>query len=277
MKDNILNKIFNLNKPIIGMLHLDILLGSPEYKGLDYVVNKAKKDIDALQRGGINGILIENWKENSIGPFVQQETTASFAVVAYELSKYIKVPFGINVLNNDYKTALAVAALTNASFIQMDVFVDYVKSNFTFSQKGKKTPFKIKVDPKDVHNYARRLGLEKIPIFVFIQPKHYKMLEKNKTIEESTKQAFKEGAAGVLITKSTGFEPSLELIKKAKSVAGNMPVGIGSGLSIENAKEYLSIADFAIVGTSIKVNGITNNPVDKERVKKLMKAVSSTR
>lgn len=43
---------------------------------------------------------------------------------------------------------------------------------------------------------------------------------------------------------------------------------------MENAKELLKVADGAIVGSSLKKEGVTWNPVDKERVKKLMKVVS---
>ena len=66
---NALGKIFSSIKPVIGMLHLDYLEGE-KFKGVKFVVKKALKDIKALQEGGIDGILVENWKEDTIGAFV---------------------------------------------------------------------------------------------------------------------------------------------------------------------------------------------------------------
>jgi predicted TIM-barrel enzyme len=42
-------------------------------------------------------------------------------------------------------------------------------------------------------------------------------------------------------------------------------------------EEVLKVADGAIVGTSFKVDGITWNPVDEERVKKFMEIVRRAR
>ena len=72
----------------------------------------------------------------------------------------------------------------------------------------------------------------------------------------------------------TGVSPSLEMIRKVKEGVKDVPVFVNTGLNIENAKELLKVADGAIVGTSLKNNGVTWNPVDKERVKKIMKVVS---
>ena len=270
-------KSFKTSKPIIGMLHIGNLLGTKGFKGVNRLVANAKKDIRALQAGGIDGILIENWKEDSIGEFVSTETAVSFSIIAQELVKHIKVPFGFNILNNDYKLALSLAALIKADFVQLDVFVDNVVSDFKYSEISSKNPFKIYPDPAKVKGYAKLVGIPNIPIFAFIQPKHYKLLEKNKPIEKSAKQAKKAGASALLVTKETGFAPTKELLKKAKEGAKSIPVGIGSGFSSKNAKEYLKVVDFAIVGTSIKKNGITDNPVDEGKVRELMSIVKKSR
>jgi predicted TIM-barrel enzyme len=48
---------------------------------------------------------------------------------------------------------------------------------------------------------------------------------------------------------------------------------IGSGLNLENAKALLAVADGAIVGSSIKVDGKIHNRVDSEHAKQLIKTV----
>ncbi|MFH1863723.1 MAG: BtpA/SgcQ family protein [bacterium] len=268
--------LFNKEKPIIGMLHLDYLEGR-KFKGVDYVIKKALKDIKSLQDGGIDGILIENWKEESLGEFVSSQTAKAFKSIVEKLVKYIKVPFGINVLNNDYKVAFSAAKLTGASFVELDVFVDKVKSAFVNNTSAIANPFVIDSKPERIWAYAKSIGAENIPLFVFVQPKHYKMLEKGKSIEKSVKQAKENGASGILITKATGTAPTLDLIKRAKKAAGSLSVGIGSGFGIENVKDYLRVVDFAVVGTSIKVGGKTDNPVDRNKVKKLIGEVKKLR
>ena len=48
-------------------------------------------------------------------------------------------------------------------------------------------------------------------------------------------------------------------------------------VTAENAAELLAHADGAIVGTSLKENGVTDNPVSEEKVKELMDVVRKLR
>lgn len=270
-----LNNIFNKPKPVIGMLHLGYLFGQEKFPGTEAVVHQAIEDIKALESGGVDGILIENWKEESNSEFVTSETLSCMSTIVKKLKKVVKVPFGINVLNNDYKAAYSIAKLHGASFVQLDVFVDEVESSFSFNKNAIKSPFKIYPNPKHVFNYANDINASQIPLFVFIQPKHYTLLEKNKPITKSAVQAIDAGASALIITKETTIAPSIEKIQEVKNVSGSIPVGVGSGINSENIAEYLPHTDFVIVGSSLKYDGITDNPVDFNRVKKLMKIVSN--
>lgn len=269
---NQIDKIFKVKKSVVAMLHLDYLEGE-NFKGVDSVIQKALTDIKALQEGGIDGILIENWKEGSIGEFVSEETAKNFELVMAKIVPSIKIPFGLNVLNNDYKLAYSLAKKFGGSFVELDVFVDDVETDFENNAEAVKNPFQIHPDPKAIMAYAKSIGADDIPLFAFVQPKHYKMLDKEKIIQTSVKEAIENGASAVLVTKHTGFAPTVDLIKEAKSAAGDTPVGIGSGFSAENAKDFLKYVDFAVVGTSIKVDNVTDNPVDKNKVIGLMAIV----
>lgn len=276
MNKNFLD-IFSTKKPVIGMLHLDYLEGSPYYKGHEYVVSRAKNDIEKMQRGGIDGIIIENWKEDSVGESVSLQTAESFMRVCLDIFPFITVPFGINVLNNDYKVALGVAKAVGRSFVELDVLVDEVRSDFSHSTAGVDSPFEIKIDPEKVFEYAKETGAGDIPIICFVQPKHYKMLDPNKTIEESVVQAENVGVAGVLVTKETGFAPTIDLIQRAKMASGKIVVGIGSGFSEENARQILPLVDFVVVGSALKIDGNADNEVDEEKVGRVMELVIKLR
>jgi len=58
---------------------------------------------------------------------------------------------------------------------------------------------------------------------------------------------------------------------------GEFPVLVGSGTKTPNVESLLEDADGAIVGTSMKVDGVSANPVDPERVIAFMKAVKELR
>ena len=71
----------------------------------------------------------------------------------------------------------------------------------------------------------------------------------------------------------TGAAPDLEKVRRAKEFARERPVLLGSGTTAENIAAFLEIADGAIVGSSLKVDGEATNPVDVERVRRYMAAV----
>jgi membrane complex biogenesis BtpA family protein len=269
-----LKEIFRINKPVTAMLHLAPLPGQPDFISLNRVADQAARDIDALQNGGVNGILIENWNEDSCITTTNPRTEAGMLAVIFALKKQLSVPFGVNVLNNDYAAGFRIASQTGASFVELDVLVDRVKSDFHYSQAGQDHPFEINVDIKDVQQKRREYKLDNTLLWVFIQPKHYLMIDPHKTIETSALEAKAAGADGILITKATGTAPDIDRIKRVKNVLGNdFPVGIGSGFSTENAAEFMPSVDFVVVGSATKVGGDVNNPVEPERVFKLMDKV----
>jgi predicted TIM-barrel enzyme len=75
----------------------------------------------------------------------------------------------------------------------------------------------------------------------------------------------------------TGKQTALEDLRIAKQAAGLTPVFAGSGVHARNLAAVLEIADGAIVGTAFKRDGITTNPVERERVTALTKLISQRR
>jgi predicted TIM-barrel enzyme len=52
---------------------------------------------------------------------------------------------------------------------------------------------------------------------------------------------------------------------------------MGSGTNADNIADFLQYADGAIVGSSLKVDGVMENPVDEARVRAYMAAVREVR
>lgn len=265
-----LNKIFKVEKPIIGMVHVDDVYSN---KGLDQITDKALADARNLRLGGygVDGLIVENWEEKSDRPFVNKETVRRMLQITRVIRDAIRAPIGINVLHNDYRASLEIARQLGLPFVQLDVCVDKVRTEFEYTQG---VQFDLDVDMHDVNR--KRQGVD-AALFSGVHPKHYTMLEQEKTIEESTRQAIDNGVNAVVVTRLTGTAPAVELVKRVKTFAEGhqkgFPVIVGSGVNIDNIEQLLEYGDGAIVGTTLKVDGVTDNSVDPNRVEQFMNAV----
>lgn len=92
-----LTSMFKTEKPVIGMLHLRPLPGDPLYYpggSVSQVVEAAKRDLEALQRGGVDGILITNELSMPYEQHVSPSTLASMGYVIGALSHDLSTPWG---------------------------------------------------------------------------------------------------------------------------------------------------------------------------------------
>src|SRR5687767_9268450 len=114
---------FGHAKPLIGMVHLQPLPGSPGWRGsFSAVLERAIRDADILAEAGFDGIMVENFGDAPFLPGrVAPETIAAVAVVAASLRSQFELPLGVNVLRNDGAAALAIAAVVGARFIRVNV------------------------------------------------------------------------------------------------------------------------------------------------------------
>jgi hypothetical protein len=75
-----------------------------------------------------------------------------------------------------------------------------------------------------------------------------------------------------------GAEPDLSALEGAKKAVGDdVPVLMNTGAKVENIGRFLHVADGVIVGSGLKVDGQTWNPVDPARVTAFMEAVREAR
>lgn len=256
-------------KPIIGMIHLRPLPNTPNYKGekIEEITDFALKDAETLIEGGVDALLIENFNDMPYEPKPKDPIIiASITSIAKELSK-LGVPLGINVLRNACIEALAIAYVVNGKFIRCNAYVEALVTD-----QGLLQPMAYKVI-----RYRKVLG-KAIKVFADVHAKHGKPLVE-RPIEEVALEAFDRGMAdAVIITGSrTGVPPNIDILKRVKSIVGNRPVIVGSGVTPDNIKEILKIADGVIVGTYFKKDGIITNPVDLNRVKRLVNIVKELR
>ncbi|HET6266122.1 MAG TPA: BtpA/SgcQ family protein [Acidobacteriota bacterium] len=260
--------IFENPKPIIGMIALPPMLGYPEFTSLYSVIERALGDLDTLQKGGVDGVCLENDYDRPHVMTVGPEVVASFTCVAQEVAKHANVPVGLEVLLNDWRASLAIAKVIDARFVRLDFFVDRVRI-----AAGVVEP-----EPEAVLAYRKKIQAESVALFTDIQVKYSELLEPNKPLGVSAKQAIASGSDGLIVSGTvTGEWPTLADLLETREAAGDVPVLVGSGTSPQNVRDLFQYADGAIVGTSLKNSMASHELILAERVRHLMEVVEEIR
>jgi membrane complex biogenesis BtpA family protein len=257
---------FGKKKIIIGMAHFPPLPGFPLYddsRGTDYITRRIRDDVKNLQDGGVDYIMFCNENDRPYKLKADYTTVAVMGRTIGEISKEIKVPFGVDILW-DPIAAISVAKATKASFIREIVTGTYVSDMGLWN-----------TNVGELYRYRKLIDAGNIAIFFNISAEFAYNLDRRPLEEIAGSVVFSSLADVILVSgPKTGTPPSVEVIERVKEKVKDVPVFVNTGLNMENARELLKVADGAIVGTSLKKNGVTWEPVGKERVKKLMKVVS---
>lgn len=246
---------------VIGMIHLLPLPGTAGFDGdFQKILDRAVQEAITLEKAGVDAVMVENMGDTPFSAKLDIAQIAALSAATMLVRKTIKIPVGVDAAFNDCKASISIAAITGATFVRIPVFVDTVV--FT---DGIINPV-----ARECIMYRKQLGAEHIKILADVQVKHSHMLLPNITIEQSAKEAQDNGADAIVITGSSiGEETPIQMIERVNKIV-NIPVIAGSGVSTKNIKEQMKIVDGAIVGSSLKKDGVFTNPVSYELVKELM-------
>jgi uncharacterized protein len=266
-----LQSLLRSRKPIIGMVHLGPLPGSPRWSGsLEAVYQSARRDAEILITEGLRGVLVENYGDAPFYPDqVPPETTAAMAVLIDRLRRDMKpdVVWGVNVLRNDAAAGLAVAAATGASFIRVNVH-----TGVTATDQGL-------LEGRAHQTLRRRTVLAReVAILADVRVKHGHPIHLRTLSEEAADTVERGLADGILITGSRTGEPPdpAELETVMRAVGSGIPVLAASGVTSRNVAQFLPCCHGIIVGTSLKRGGRTVAPVDRSRVRRFVAAAETS-
>lgn len=253
------------SKTVIGMVHCLPLPGTAGFEG-DYqkIIDRAVEDAKTLERAGVDAIIVENMGDT---PFTATLTTAQIAALsaaAMAVRQAVHIPIGIDAAFNDCKASLSIAGITGADFVRIPVFIDTVIFTDGF----------IYPCASECMTYRHQMSLDHIKILADIQVKHAHMLLPDITAEQSAKDAADNGADAIIVTGSAvGVETPIEMIDRVKKIV-KIPVLAGSGVKASNIKTQLELADGAIIGSSLKKDGILTNPISYPLVEEVMQALN---
>jgi len=262
-------ELFHVEKPIIALLHLRALPGDPLYKDgdtMEFVVEKAREELRALQDGGVDGILVANEFSFPYEKKASYLTVACIARIIGELKSELRVPFGVNIVANSIAT-IELAAATGA---------DFARNAFTGAYMGENGI--IDTDISETLRRKKALGLSDLKLLFKVNPESEVYLAE-RSLEQITKSVVSHCFPDALCVSgsSAGNETDSGLVSRVKKVAGDTPVFCNTGCTKENIIDKLSRCDGACVGTAFKVDGKFANYVDPVRVKEFMDVVKEYR
>ena len=264
-----LQDTFAVEKPVIGMCHLLALPGDPDYDhdaGVHAVVDDARANLQALQAGGVDGVMFSNEFSLPYLTKVECVTVASMARIIAELHDEIRVPFGVNVLWDPY-ASLDLAVATGAQFVR-EIFTGVYASDFGLWD----------TNCGAIVRHQQAIGGGDIKLFFNILPEAAAYLANRDIVSVARSTVFNTGPDALCISGLTaGEETSTATLRLVKDALPEIPIVANTGVHHANVTEPLNIADAVIIGTAFKRDGVFENPVDADRVKELMEKVEALR
>src|SRR5919106_1769381 len=235
-------KMFPSGKPLIAMAHLPPLPGTPLYDseaGMESVVDAVRVDLTILLETGFNAVMFCNEGDRPYSLNAGYDGVAALTRVVSELAPRDR-PFGVDFLW-DPRAALAAAAATGANFMR-EVTTGVYESDMGMWN----------TDAAGLLRERRRLGADEV----------------------ARSAAVSSLADAILVSgPMAGAEPDLDALREAKEAVGDdVPVLVNTGAKSSNIAAFLEVADGAIVGSDLKREGHTWNPVDRDRVERFLRA-----
>lgn len=266
---NWMKELFQVEKPIIAMCHLQALPGDPNYDeagGMDKVVSCALRDLQALQDGGVDGVMFSNEFSLPYLTKVEPITIAAMGDVIGELKREIKIPYGVNCLW-DPIASLDLAKAVGGQFIREIISGVYASDFGLWNTNAGETA-----------RHRVRIGAQNIKMLFNIVPEAAKYLADRSIAEIAKTTEFNHQPDALCVSGLTaGSETDTQVLKVVKDAVKHTPVFCNTGCNVNNIQRQLAVADGAVCATTFKIDGIFENAVDKNRVKEFMEKVKEIR
>ena len=236
------------NKPLIGMVHLPPLPGSPRSElSLDEIIDVAFEEAAILENAGLDGLIVENVGDT---PFFRESvpsiTVAAMGIIVREVRRQTSLAVGVNLLRNACLEAMSIASLVRADFIRCNVVIGAYVTDQGLIQGC----------AAELARLRQTLDHD-IAVFGDVHVKHAAPLFDVPIEDAAADLAERGGADAVIVSGSRSPDPpSLKRVHAVRD-AVTAPVLIGSGVSLANVADYYAASDGVLIGeTDFKVDGI---------------------
>jgi hypothetical protein len=255
--------IFPRGKPIIAMAHVPPLPGTPLYdaeRGIDGLIEGVRTGLQVLLHAGVDAVIFCNEGDRPYTLEAGYDGVGVMTRVVTEL-RPIDRPFGVDYLW-DARAALAIGVSTGASFMR-EVATGVYESDMGLWS----------TDAATLLRERRRLD-SNIGIFMNITPEFASPIG-TRTVGAAARSAAVSSLADAILISGpmASMEPDLAVIREAReAVDRDIPVLVNTGAKSTNIRAFLEVADGCIVGSDLKIDGYTWNPVDPARVRRFIEA-----
>ena len=257
------------SKFIIGMVHLRALPGAPDYDpagGMAAIVEAARADLAALQDGGVDAVMFGNEADRPYLLKATPESLAAMTAVVAALKPEIRGPFGVNYLWDPVAT-VALAAATGAAFAR-EIFTGVYASDMGLWAPACAEALRLRA----------ALGRRDLALLFNINAEFAAPLDTRPLETKARSAVFSSLADAICVSgPMTGEGVDRSDLARVKQAVGSVPVIANTGVRIDTVADILRVADGCIVGTHFKVDGVTWNPVDPDRVRRFMDVVGGLR
>jgi uncharacterized protein len=266
---SMLKDTFGADKPIIGMIHLGALPGSPLHdkkSGMAKLIDEAAGDIEALQKGGVDAVMFGNENDRPYLLEASPVALAAFAFAVGQLKPMIRLPFGVNYLWDPVAT-VALAIASGAGFAR-EIFTGVHESDMGLWAPDAAGALRLRADG----------GRPDLKLMFNINAEFASPLGSRSIAQRARNAVFSSLADVVLVSgPMTGEAVDTARLREAKEAVPETPVLANTGVTIDSVGEILSLGDGAIVGTHFKIDGKTFNRIDVKRVARFMDKVRALR
>ncbi|MCB1495633.1 MAG: BtpA/SgcQ family protein [Bauldia sp.] len=272
VESGMLERLFGVSKPIIGMIHVRPLPGSPRGRNADleaayvHAVDEAKR----LEDGGIDGLLLENAGDI---PFLKPEeigfeTVAAMTVIGDRIRRATKLPFGFNIVANAARASIACARMSGGSFVRVNQWANAYVANEGLVEGAAAQALR----------YRSLIDGNGIAVMADVHVKHgsHAIVADREVAEQARDVEFFDADILIATGSRTGHATAPGELDAVRA-GSDLPVLVGSGLNAENAADLMRIADGAIVGVSFKDSGKMSGSVNVPKVRALMDVMAAIR
>ena len=259
-------RLFASPKPVIGMIHVRALPGTPANRlTLDQIIVAAVEEARIYRSAGLDGVALENMHDvpylrGAVGP----EIVAAMSMVAQVVKDEFRGVTGIQILAAANKEAVAVAHAAGLDWVRVEGFAFAHVADEGF----------INSCAAELLRYRKQIGADKVQVWTDIKKKHSShAITADISLGETAHAAEFMRADAVIVTGPVTGRPPQPADIEAARAGTSLPVILGSGMDAENIADFLPIADAFIVGSAFKRGGKWDAPLDRGRIRKLMKRV----
>lgn len=256
-------------KAVIAMTHIGALPGAPLYDadgGIEKLIEGALKDVEKLQAGGVDAVMFGNENDRPYLLKASPEGLAAMTAIVQAIKPELTVPFGVNYLW-DPVASVALGVATGAQFVR-EIFTGVFASDMGIWEPNCAEAVRLR----------RNLGRPDLKLLFNINAEFAHSLDQ-RPIELRAKSAvFSSLADAILVSGPLTGEPADQShLRKVAETVKDVPIFANTGVSVDNVRDILGIASGVVIGTHFKIDGITWNAVDGDRVRRFMDVVNGLR